>query len=83
MFSLKAVECLGSCGTAPMMQCGASYHENLTYEKVDKIMADYKAEGKLKATQTRIIKTLYKNYIHSERPDSYRDAQSDKKISNG
>jgi len=49
MFSLKAVECLGSCGTAPMMQCGASYHENLTYEKLDKIMADYKAEGKLKS----------------------------------
>jgi NADH-quinone oxidoreductase subunit E len=46
MFSLKAVECLGSCGTAPMMQCGASFHENLTYEKVDKIMADYRAEGK-------------------------------------
>lgn len=49
MFSLKAVECLGSCGTAPMMQCGASYHENLTYEKVDKIITDYKAEGKLRS----------------------------------
>jgi len=49
MFSLKVAECLGSCGTAPMMQCGASYHENLTYEKVDKIMADYRAEGKLKS----------------------------------
>ena len=49
MFSLKAVECLGSCGTAPMMQCGASFHENLTYEKVDKIMADYKAAGKLRS----------------------------------
>ena len=49
MFSLKAVECLGSCGTAPMMQCGASFHENLTYEKIDKIMADYSAEGKLKS----------------------------------
>jgi len=49
MFSLKAVECLGSCGTAPMMQCGASFHENLTYEKVDKIMADYKTEGKLRS----------------------------------
>ena len=26
-----------------------SYHENLTYEKVDKILADYKSEGKLKS----------------------------------
>lgn len=46
MFSLKVAECLGSCGTAPMMQCGASFHENLTYEKVDKILDDYKAEGR-------------------------------------
>ena len=35
MFTLKAVECLGSCGTAPMLQCGADYHENLDEEKVD------------------------------------------------
>ena len=46
MFTLKTAECLGSCGTAPMLQCGASYHENLTYEKVDKLLADYKAAGK-------------------------------------
>src|SRR6187549_1237908 len=49
MFSLKVAECLGSCGTAPMLQCGASYHENLTYDKVDKIISDYKSEGKLKS----------------------------------
>ena len=35
MFTLKTVECLGSCGTAPMLQCGSQYHENLTTEKVD------------------------------------------------
>src|SRR3954463_15673092 len=48
MFTLKVAECLGSCGTAPMLQCGASYHENLTYEKVDKIIEGYRAEGKQK-----------------------------------
>lgn len=46
MFTIKAVECLGSCGTAPMMQVGASYHENLTLEKVDKIIDEYKSAGK-------------------------------------
>ncbi|MBL7933534.1 MAG: NADH-quinone oxidoreductase subunit NuoE [Bacteroidia bacterium] len=46
MFTLKVAECLGSCGTAPMMQCGASFHENLTYEKVDKILEGYRADGK-------------------------------------
>jgi NADH-quinone oxidoreductase subunit E len=38
MFTLKAVECLGSCGTAPMLQCGSDYYEDLTTEKVDKLV---------------------------------------------
>lgn len=38
MFTLKTVECLGSCGTAPMLQCGSGYHENLTTEKVDALL---------------------------------------------
>ncbi len=46
MFTLKTVECLGSCGTAPMLQCGASFHENLTFEKVDKLIEQYQKEGK-------------------------------------
>jgi NADH-quinone oxidoreductase subunit E len=46
MFTLKVAECLGSCGTAPMLQCGASYHENLTYEKVDRLIEDYRSSGK-------------------------------------
>ena len=40
MFTLKTVECLGSCGTAPMLQCGSKYHENLTTEKVDALLED-------------------------------------------
>lgn len=37
-FSVSLVECLGSCGTAPMLQIGFDYHENLTTEKVDEIL---------------------------------------------
>ena len=37
-FSLSEVECLGSCGTAPMFQINFDYHENLTTEKVDQIL---------------------------------------------
>lgn len=46
MFTLKTVECLGSCGTAPMLQCGAKYHENLTLEKVDQLLEDLKRANK-------------------------------------
>ena len=38
-FSLSEVECLGSCGTAPMFQIGFDYYENLSTEKVDEILA--------------------------------------------
>ncbi len=38
-FSLVRVECLGSCGTAPMFQLNDEYHEDLTHEKVDEILA--------------------------------------------
>lgn len=37
-FTLSLVECLGSCGTAPMFQLNFDYHENLTPEKVDQIL---------------------------------------------
>lgn len=36
--TLRGVECLGACVGAPMMQIGNNYHENLTSEKVDKIL---------------------------------------------
>ena len=38
-FTVSLVECLGSCGTAPMMQIGFDYHEDLTPAKVDEILA--------------------------------------------
>ncbi|MGH9941056.1 MAG: NADH-quinone oxidoreductase subunit NuoE [Pyrinomonadaceae bacterium] len=37
-FTVSLVECLGSCGTAPMMQIGFDYHENLTPEKIDELI---------------------------------------------
>ena len=37
-FTVSLVECLGSCGTAPMFQIGFDYHENLTTDKVDQIL---------------------------------------------
>ena len=38
LFSLSVVECLGSCGTAPMLQLGFDYHENLTTAKMDELL---------------------------------------------
>lgn len=38
-FTLLEVECLGSCGTAPMMQVDDQYYESLTEDRVDEILA--------------------------------------------
>ena len=37
-FSLIRVECLASCGTAPMFQLNDDYHEDLTIEAVDRLL---------------------------------------------
>jgi NADH-quinone oxidoreductase subunit E len=35
-----AVECLASCGTAPVMQVDETYHEQLDESKVDRILEE-------------------------------------------
>ena len=37
-FTLIEVECLGSCGTSPVAQINDDYYEELTPEKLDKIL---------------------------------------------
>lgn len=37
-YTVIEVECLGSCGTAPMMQINNDYYENLTKSKVNEII---------------------------------------------
>lgn len=44
-FTLKTVECLGSCATAPMMQINDQFYENLDRAKVDAIIEEMKKKG--------------------------------------
>ena len=46
LFSLVGVECLAACGSGPMMQINEDYYEQLTVEKVDRILEDLKTIGK-------------------------------------
>jgi NADH-quinone oxidoreductase subunit F len=46
LFTLSTVECLASCGTGPMMQVNNDYYEQLTQEKVNRILDDLKRDGK-------------------------------------
>lgn len=41
-FTVTEVECLGSCGTAPMAQINDDYYENLTVQRMDQILSELK-----------------------------------------
>ncbi len=38
-FSLEEVECLGHCGTAPVIQVNGEFYENMNVEKVKELLA--------------------------------------------
>lgn len=46
LFSLIEVECLGSCGTAPMMQINDKYYENLNRAKTEKVFEELREQAK-------------------------------------
>jgi NADH-quinone oxidoreductase subunit E len=37
-FTLSTVECLGSCGTAPVVMVNEAYHENMSPERLDALI---------------------------------------------
>jgi NADH-quinone oxidoreductase subunit E len=41
-FTLEEVECIGACSWAPAVQVNYDFHENLTVEKLDKVLEGYK-----------------------------------------
>jgi len=43
LFSLEEVECLGACCGAPAMQVNYDYYEDLTPEKIDKLIEQLKS----------------------------------------
>jgi NADH-quinone oxidoreductase subunit E len=45
MFSLEEVECIGACSWAAAAQVNYDFHENLTPEKMDKVLDDYRKKG--------------------------------------
>jgi len=41
-FTVAEVECLGSCGTAPVVQVNNDYHENMDITKMDALLGELK-----------------------------------------
>ena len=44
-FSLEEVECMGSCGTAPMIAINEDFYENLSKDKVEELLESLKGSN--------------------------------------
>lgn len=44
LFTISEVECLGSCGTAPVIQVNDDYYENLNEEKLKQLIIELKTK---------------------------------------
>ncbi|MDA8130157.1 MAG: NADH-quinone oxidoreductase subunit NuoE [Elusimicrobia bacterium] len=49
LFTLSTAECLGACGSAPVMQVNEKYFENLDAQKLDALLDDLR-HGRLKGS---------------------------------
>jgi len=45
VFQLVGVQCLGACGSAPVVQINDDYHENLTIESLDAVLDELKGRS--------------------------------------
>jgi NADH-quinone oxidoreductase subunit E len=49
-FSLEEVECIGACCWGPAIQVNYDFHDDLTIEKLDKVLDTYKVSSKSETT---------------------------------
>jgi len=52
-FSLQNVECLGSCGTAPVLQVNDAFHERVTRTRCAALLAEMRADREPEPTRER------------------------------
>jgi NADH-quinone oxidoreductase subunit E len=41
-FTVSKMECLGSCGSSPVVQVNETYYENMTVERLNRLVASCK-----------------------------------------
>lgn len=46
LFTIRTVECIGSCDVAPVMMVNEAYHNNLTPERLDEILDGLEADAR-------------------------------------
>lgn len=44
-YTVEFVECLASCGTAPVLMCNDSFYEGVTHERADGLIGEWERKG--------------------------------------
>jgi NADH-quinone oxidoreductase subunit E len=64
LFSLQRVECLGSCGTAPLLQISdAGYAENLTKKRTDVLLEELRRRGDGSVPASDVRPPVHINFV--------------------
>lgn len=53
LFSLEVVACIGACGLAPVMAINGEFHAGVTFDKLPKILNEYRKKAPLVATNSQ------------------------------
>ena len=59
LFTLEEVECIGACSWAPAAQVNYDFHENLTTEKIDKVLDVYMRRAQEERQRNQSIDDLF------------------------
>ena len=59
LFSLEEVECIGACSWAPAAQVNYDFHENLTAEKIDRVLDGYTMRAQEERQRGQAIDALF------------------------
>ena len=58
LFTVKNVMCLGACDCAPMMQVNLDFHNHLTEESIDQLIADLRAAAKSGVDKPSVVQKI-------------------------
>jgi NADH-quinone oxidoreductase E subunit len=74
-YTLQTIECLASCGTAPVLQVNDEFVENVSIEKADALIDELNKELLTGTPETPNEKRL--DHLASKATNSYSDRQRD------
>ncbi len=65
LFTVKNVMCIGACDRAPVLQCNLKFHENMTDEKVEALLAQLQAEAAGAPAEPSVVEQIIADYARA------------------